>query len=148
MKFLLTKELGRLAKWLRILGFDAVYFSKDNKGALVLSSLRDERIILTRNTRLSPFTGFRSIIIKSDFVKEQLEQVRKELKLKIDKEKVFTRCVECNVDLVSVEKGKIKKDVPEYVFKTQDKFNKCEKCSRVYWQGTHWGNVAEYLEKL
>ncbi|MCM8757470.1 MAG: Mut7-C RNAse domain-containing protein [Candidatus Omnitrophica bacterium] len=146
IKFILTKELGRLAKWLRILGFDTIYFKEENKGLLLLTSLREERIILTRNQRLAKIRGPRIINIKSDNLKGQLREV---LELfKIDEEKMFSRCVICNLELDHIEKEKVKGKVPEYVFQTQNNFYTCKSCGRTYWQGTHWGNVTKILEEI
>jgi hypothetical protein len=148
MKFILTKELGRLAKWLRILGYDACYFKEDNKGLLLIEALRDERIILTRNSRLPQAKGIPMIKIKSDYLKEQIKQVWKDLKLKADEALMFSRCIICNVQLVEIEKEKIKDEVPEYVYNTQKDFITCPKCQRIYWAGTHWGNVTKTLKEI
>ena len=148
MKFLLTRELGRLAKWLRILGFDAEYFSANNFSSLIIQALRDERIILTRNHRLPEARGMRIILIQSETIKEQIAEVLKVLKIKPDSEAMFTRCILCNTELIDIEKEEVKDKVPEYVFKTQEDFITCPKCKRIYWQGTHWGNVIKTLEEI
>lgn len=147
-KFILTKELGRLAKWLRILGYDATYFDSDNISTLIISSLREDRIILTRNSKLVRHKGVRMIMLCGDFLAQQLKQLRTELKLKPQKEAMFSRCVICNELLKEVGKQKVKSKVPAYVFKTQENFLTCPKCQRIYWSGTHWGNVQRYLEEI
>ena len=148
MKFILTKELGKLCKWLRILGFDSVYFKENNKGLLLLEALRQSRIILTRNHNISKERSVKVINIKSQNLKEQLTQLIQELNLNLDKEKMFSRCVICNLELEYIEKEKIKEKVPEYVFSTQNDFYICRGCNRIYWQGTHWGNVSKILEEI
>lgn len=148
MKFILTKELGKLAKWLRILGYDAEYFDKDNPGFLFIRALKDSRIILTRNHRLPKRTALRIVMIESEIVKEQIPEVLNTLKLKVNKDIMFTRCILCNEPLIPVEKESVRNIVPEYVFKTQESFITCPKCNRVYWQGTHWGNAASILEEI
>jgi uncharacterized protein with PIN domain len=148
MKFLLTKELGRLAKWLRILGFDTEYFSQDNLSSLMIQALRDERVILTRNQRLARPTGVKITRIKAEKIKEQIAEVIKELHLQPDSETMFSRCIICNEELIEIEKEKIKDKVPEYVFKTQKDFITCPKCKRIYWQGTHWGNVTQVIKEI
>lgn len=148
MRFLATKELGRLSKWLRILGYDCEYFTEDNMVSLTIKSLQEDRVILTRNTRLSEKAGFRVMHIKSDLVKEQLRQVLDELKLKISDEEMFTRCVICNVLLGDIGKEKAKDKVPPFVYETHEDFVRCVKCGRVYWHGTHWGNVREYVNGI
>lgn len=148
MKLLLTKELGRLAKWLRILGFDAAYFTEDKSGSLIIQALSEERIILTRNQRLPRARGVRIIFIKSEKIKEQIAEALKDLKIKPDAKTMFSRCILCNEQLVALEKEKIKDKVPEYVYNTQNSFITCPKCRRIYWQATHWGNVQKTLGEI
>ena len=148
MKFILTNELGRLAKWLRILGYDAKFYQADNLSTLVITALREERIILTRNSRISRFPGPRIVIIDSDFVDKQLKQAFKRLKITPRPKDMFTRCVICNVQLDEIDKAKVKDRVPKYVFQNQKDFMSCPKCKKVYWQGTHWGNARKYLAKI
>ena len=148
MKFILTKELGRLAKWLRILGFDTVYYNQDNPSSLIIAALRDERIILTRNQRLPQARGLKILLIKNEKIKKQVEEVLKTLKIRPDPEIMFSRCILCNEELADMAKDKVKDKVPEYVFNTQEDFITCPKCQRIYWQGTHWGNVQKTLEEI
>jgi len=148
MKFLLTKELGRLAKWLRILGFDVKYFKEGNVGSLVIEALRDERIILTRNHHLPKSSGVKILILEAERIKEQIPEILKALKLIPAPDKMFTRCTICNEELVDIEKEKVRDRVPDYVYKTQEEFITCPKCKRIYWQGTHWGNVQKMLEEI
>jgi len=148
MKFLITRELGRLAKWLRILGFDAEYFSEDNMSSLIIKALRDERIILTRNQRLPQARGLKIVLIKNEKMKKQVAEVLKTLEIKPDPQMMFSRCILCNAKLEDIAKEKVKDKVPEYVFKTQEDFITCPECKRIYWQGTHWGNVSQIIEEI
>lgn len=148
MKFILTKELGRLAKWLRILGYDTLYFNQDNLSSLIIQALRDNRIILTRNHRLPQSRGVKILVIKAERTKEQMSELLETQKLEVDSDKMFSRCIICNEGLADIDKEKIKDKVPEYVFKTQDNFITCPQCNRIYWQGTHWGNVTKILDEI
>lgn len=148
MKFLATAELGRLCKWLRILGYDCEYVTETNLVALTIKSLQEDRIILTRNIRLGARAGYRVVHIKGDHVKDQLGQVVDVLKIEPRQEAMFTRCIICNLALDSIEKRETQGKVPSFVYETNDKFVKCGKCGRIYWQGTHWGNVREYLDGI
>ena len=145
MKFLLTKELGRLSKWLRILGFDASYFTQDKTSSLIIQALREDRVILTRNHRLPKSCGAKIIIIQTETIREQLAEVLKTLKIEPNSDMMFSRCIICNEELAEVDKPKVQNKVPGYVFETQDRFITCLKCGRIYWQGTHWGNVSKIL---
>ena len=148
MKFILTKELGRLSKWLRILGFDTVYYNQDNLSSLIIHALRDERMILTRNQRLPQGRGLKIVLIKNEKIKKQVAEILQTLKIEPEPEMMFSRCTLCNAELVEIAKEEVKDKVPEYVFKAQEDFITCPQCKRVYWQGTHWGNVRKTLEEI
>lgn len=147
-KFIATVELGRLARWLRILGFDCIFFFREAKKDLVIESLREDRIILTRDSRLSRFSGVRMVHIESDFVEKQLIQVAKELRLKADRKNMFTRCVECNTPIIKEEKKKVKSKVPPYVYENQEEFMRCPNCDKIYWKGTHWNLANKFLDRI
>ena len=148
MQFILTPELGRLAKWLRILGFDAVYLRQINFASLLIQALRDNRIILTRNLHfINKARVVKAVWIKSQGLNRQLKQILKELNIKPEKELMFSRCTICNTKLNKISKQQVRQRVPGYVFKTQDNFFSCHSCQRIYWPGTHWGNVANILKE-
>jgi uncharacterized protein with PIN domain len=125
-----------------------VFYRQNNLSTLVITALRQERIILTRNSGISRFPGPRIVVIKSDFVDQQIKQLLQQLRLKPKAKDMFTRCLICNLQLAAIAKTKVKSRVPEYVYKTQKDFVGCPKCKKVYWQGTHWGNAKKFLSKL
>lgn len=131
---------------MRILGFDASYFTQEKSAGLIIQALREERIILTRNHHLSKSCGAKIILIQTETIREQLAEVLKTLKIEPNSDMMFSRCIICNEELVEIDKRKVQTKVPEYVFQTQDKFIACPKCGRIYWQGTHWGNVSKILK--
>lgn len=88
------------------------------------------------------------LLVKSDYCNEQLKQVVKDLDLKPQADLMFTRCILCNELLSRIEKEKVEDKVPAYVFKTQDNFITCPKCQRIYWQGSHWGNMEDTLKEI
>lgn len=148
MKFLVTKELGKLCKWLRILGFDVEYFKSANISSIIVNALREERVLLTRKTDLGKHPGIRTIIVKSDDFKKQLQQVINTFSLPVKKERVFSRCLVCNEKLDLRPKEKVKHKVPPYIYNKHQKFMQCNKCGRIYWQGTHWQSVNKIIKKL
>jgi uncharacterized protein len=148
-RFLVDFMLGKLCKWLRILGYDAVYSTKNNKLNLILQSLKENRIILTRDNQLSRKRSWKLILITSDEAGEQLKQVIKELGLEISKKGLFTRCSVCNGRIKPVEnKEVIMQQVPEYIYQTHADFSRCEECGKIYWSGTHYGLLVNDLQKL
>jgi len=148
MRFIVTKELGKLARWLRIVGFDARYYTSDNLATLIIEVLREDRIIVTRRKQEIDALGKRTIVVQSNDIEEQLREVIKKLHLSIEEKKLFSRCTVCNTILTRVSKEEIKECVPAYVYATHDAFLQCALCQRVYWQGSHWGNVREVIAKI
>ncbi len=140
--------LGRLAKWLRILGYDALYFTGEKRSDLIIMSLREERVIITRDSHLGKRQGFNRLILDSDIVGRQLKRVIEYFHLSADSKKIFTRCVICNRLLEKIPKEESKEKVPPYVFKHQDKFMNCPSCQKIYWQGSHWEKVNKILGEI
>lgn len=146
-KFIATKELGKLAKWLRILGYDCDYYRKDEVAGAVIEAIREERILLTRKGDYKKYKGIKTLLVSTDHAEEQIEEVFTSLGLEVKEEELFTRCIDCNESLEGVAKGKVKEEVPEYVYKTQKFFKRCPKCDKIFWKGSHWDLVKEWLEK-
>lgn len=147
-KFILTKELGRLSRWLRILGFDSVYFNSPKVSSLKIQALREDRIILTRSHRLKEERRIKTIMLESENLIEQLKQITKQLNLNIETLSMFSRCIVCNRQLEEIKKLDVRDRVPEYVYNIKDEFNICPECRRIYWQGTHWGNVKSLISQI
>jgi len=148
MKFLVDFMLGRLCKWLRLLGYDASYFVSEKKNDLIYQSLKEGRVILTRDHRLSKKKALKLVVINSDLLEEQLKQVFSELNIEADPDEIFTRCLVCNEILLEAQKEKVKDRVPSYVFQTQEEFSYCPSCQRIYWKGTHWDLANQVIEKI
>jgi hypothetical protein len=148
MKFIVTKELGRLARWLRIVGFDTVYYNRDGRGTLIIEALRDDRIIITRTKEKIDDLQKKTIIVTSEDVKYQLNEVIEKARLKIEDMNMFSRCTLCNELLVAAKKEEIKALVPEGVYGQQAEFKKCPACGKVYWQGSHLEKVKKLVESI
>jgi uncharacterized protein len=145
MRFACDVMLGKLAKYLRILGFDATYLGNVN----ILdrySQEEDSRYFLTRRKKALGYE--RTICIKAENVREQLGELKGLIKPFIDPDKVLTRCINCNVPLVDVEKETVEHRIPEFVFHTYNSFKLCPHCERVYWAGTHTEHMTELIEEV
>lgn len=147
-KFLVDFMCGRLARWLRILGYDTEFFKETSRSKILLESLRQQRIVLTRDTKLSDRRAYKVVLIRSDKIREQIKQVIKELNLKIDKRKFFSICSICNKKVQSINKEEVKNLVPLYIYETQDKFYQCPECKRIYWEGTHLELFNREIENI
>ena len=149
MTFVADCMLGRLAKWLRILGFDVLYFSKAEDRELVGIARREGRVLLTRDTGLIEKTAKRPnrLFIRSDDWEGQIVQVLDEYEL-WDKVRANTRCIACNLPLKPLPRERAKNLVTPYVCEHATSFAVCPGCERVFWQGTHYGDMERKIERL
>lgn len=139
--------LGRLAKALRMLGYDVVYRPYIEDSELKLEALRGSRVLLTRDHEVAETClPVRVLLVSDDLVENQLRQVVKEVGLARDG-RSFTRCLVCNDLLVDVERESVRDSVPTYVFRTQERFKRCPACGRVYWEATHVSRAREWLDE-
>lgn len=146
MKFLVDNMLGRLATWLRLLGYDTAYFPHADDPELVRVARAEDRILLTRDVELTRRRGVQSVLIESEQVEAQLQQVFGALDLTA--REAFSRCAECNHRLDIVSRDSVRGSVPPYIFETQERFRRCSRCGRVYWRGTHWARMLAQIEDL
>lgn len=147
VRFIADTMLGRLARWLRLLGYDTLYLGDVEDHVLAKVATAQRRVLLTRDTELAERKGFDKVLICSGNLREQLIQVMEELSLKVEGSP-FSRCLVCNQRLVPVDKQSVRGEVPAYVFATQEEFVRCLGCDKVYWPGTHLDRIREELGKL
>lgn len=147
MRFIVDNMLGKLAKWLRFLGYDTLYPKILNDKQLAQLSQADDRVLLTRDKELASKKNIKVLYIISDELDNQLKQVIKEFDLKYS-DSAFTRCPECNYMLKKIEKTDIEDKLPSGVLENQDMFWVCENCEQYYWQGTHFNKIKDKLENL
>jgi uncharacterized protein with PIN domain len=138
--------LGTLAKWLRILGYDTLYDPALDDHQLVRLARADGRVLLTRDTELARRPGLQSLLVASQDLQSQIRQVLIGLDLKPDWTE--TRCTLCNERLRPIDRASARARVPAYVAETQHAFTTCPACQRVYWRGTHWQHMQEWLSQL
>lgn len=150
-KFVVDVNVGRLAKWLRVMGYDALFPLHAEDNELVRIALREDRIIVTKDSGLTErrlvTTGrLKVVLVRHDDVRGQLRQLIDSLEL--DNQREFSRCILCNEPLIGVPKESVKDQVPPYVFNSQDEFMECPLCARIYWRGTHWANMHRELVQI
>lgn len=143
---LLDAMLGRLARWLRMLGYDAAYLQDTDDLALVRTARAESRLIVTRDQGLASRQGVQAILLHS----QQIEQQLVELTGQIGKPQppAIPRCMLCNIPLEDLPSESARGRVPPYVWRAGYDFTACPRCRRVYWQGTHWQGIRRRLEQI
>jgi uncharacterized protein with PIN domain len=144
--------VGRLARWLRMMGYDSVFFNGDDDSQMVKQALAEGRIILTRDTgmmrRRAISSGrVRTVLIENEEPERQMQQLTSILDLK-RQSRPFTLCLECNQPLEGRSREEAVGRVPPYVYRTQTQYMECPNCHRIYWRGTHWEAMVRKIEKL
>ncbi|MGH7275294.1 MAG: Mut7-C RNAse domain-containing protein [Nitrospiria bacterium] len=147
-RFIADTMLGKLARWLRILGYDTIYFRDIEDHALIQVAVSQHRWLLTRDTLLlKDLRPINCTFVRDDHLRDQLRQVVTELGLAIDR-CFLMRCLECNEELIAITREQAQPLVPEYVYQTQQQFSQCPACRRVYWEGTHYHRICDRLHEL
>ena len=151
-RFLVDQNVGKLTKWLRLLGYDAVFFTGDDDNQMVKQALNENRILITRDTairrRKVALSGQLTVItFETEDAETQMQQLIAGLSL-IEDSQPLSRCLEDNALLHSIDKTDVEKRVPTHTFKTQDEFMECPACGRVYWRGTHWQALERRLNSF
>ena len=137
MRFAADRMLGKLAKWLRLLGFDTLYYNHSSDEEF-LTLAEEGRVLLTRNRTLTKgIDPGRVLLVQDNDPKIQLKEVIRLLGLEPDPDRFFTRCTICNGALEAANPLDVYGRVPDYVWTAHDKFSKCTGCGRIYWPGSH-----------
>lgn len=148
MKFIADAMLGRLAKWLRLLGFDVLYYPVIEDREVIRISREQDRTILTRDTRMLKCRGTRdAVFIRSDHISEQLLEVKDMLAMH-DSDR-GERCIACNGNLHKVsDRSEVQDLVPDYVYHSFESFMRCNVCAKVYWEGSHFKKIRERISEI
>ena len=152
IKFFADNNVGKLAKWLRMMGYDTLFFNGSDDSSMIAIALAEGRVILTRDTqimkrRVVTSGQLKAILIQGDEAEQQMRQVIDSLNLDCQF-RPFTICLECNQPLVPRTREQVKDLVPPYVFQTQVQYVECPTCHRIYWRGTHWQAMTRKLNKF
>lgn len=147
-RFVCDVMLGRLARWLRFLGYDTIYRNDASDEYLVDYAGREGRILLTRDRGMSSSSGKVTILrVRSHSLEEQLREIGVKLDL-TSPPGLFHRCSLCNTLLSEVTGSRLEGRVPEYVRSRHESFFSCPTCGRVYWPGSHRRGMLQTLQAL
>lgn len=139
-RLLCERMLGRLARWLRLLGYDAPLLPEPPR------IIAQDEVLLTRRQRLQGRP--RVVFVAHDRLEDQLRQVIAELSLSPEPRLFFTRCLDCNLPVEPIDRAQAAGLVPDYVLDTAPAFQRCPGCGRVFWPGSHGKRAAILFEKF
>ncbi len=148
-KFLVDTMLGRLAKELRMLGYDTLYYRGKNPHELIELARLQDRILLTRNTKWTPLPKeVRVITIFQDDPVLQLKELLREEMIVLNHRSLFTRCLLCNASLRQMTRENAEGKVPDFIFSQQKEFYQCPQCLKIYWPGSHQERMEKRMRDL
>ena len=146
--FAAENTLGKLSKWLRILGFDTICSSGGQQLDFFLAA-SSERVLLTRTRSMArQIRSDRLLFVRSDEPRQQLMEVIRNLHIQPEDVRPFTRCVDCNHPIEPVEKRLIRNQVPDFVYEVHEQFQRCRQCRKVFWPGSHTTRALEVIRGL
>jgi uncharacterized protein with PIN domain len=147
-KFVLDVHLGKLAKAMRMLGFDTCYQNDLSDKAIAAIAEEENRIVLTRDVGLLKHKAIRrGYWLRSQQPEEQVEEVIRRFRLEKELHP-FTRCLACNSQIVAVAKETVWNRLPPQTKRYFHEFFQCPTCERVYWKGSHFDRMQEYIRKV
>ena len=152
MRFVLDGMLGKLTRWLRMMGHDATYLNDTKDQELVAVALGENRVLLTSDVALYRFAtarGANAYLVKEPIEAERLAGLASRFKLNLSVDAQDSRCPVCGAPLTKALKSEVREKIPAATFNAFDEFWNCSnpECGKVYWQGSHWENINAVLEK-
>ncbi|WP_428610193.1 Mut7-C RNAse domain-containing protein [Sedimenticola sp.] len=147
-RFVLDVHLGRLAAYLRMLGFDTLYRNDYDDPTLAAISIQQQRILLTCDRKLLMRKQItHGYFVRSRQPRQQLLEIISRLDL-YGGLQPFTRCMYCNGKILPVEKGKILDQLLPHTRKQHNHFWNCMECGKIYWKGSHYQHMQQLISRL
>ena len=151
MRFLLDGMLGKLSRWLRMLGCDASYQNERSDNELLSTAKSNSLILLTADEELyrtATFRGIHSCLVRGKTEPERLAELAERFKLKLEIDTTKSRCPACGYPIRETAKESLEKLIPAATFKVYNTFWVCTNpnCAKIYWQGSHWKKIEQTLE--
>ncbi len=151
LKFVADGMLGRLTRWLRMLGHDVKYSTTLGDSQLMAVARREKRVLLTRDLELykqATAKGVEVFYLQGLKGEEKLAEVAKRFNIHMEIDLAFSRCPKCNTKLRKTIKEKVQSKIEEKTLLHYDEFWKCPECGQIYWQGSHWNGIRRTLESV
>jgi uncharacterized protein with PIN domain len=149
VRFIADGMLGKLARWLRMLGQDVEYFNQLEDAELMAKAKKEHRVLLTRDLELYQRATAKNIdafyVGKTEA--EKLAELAKRFGIPLQIDLKLSRCPKCNTQIKETPKDELAGKVKEKTFHYYNEFWECPKCGSIYWQGAHWGRIRATLKE-
>lgn len=150
MRFVTDGMLGKLTRWLRMLGHDVKYSNKLGDKELIRIARMEHRVLLTRDLELyqqAVAHGVQTFYVNGQGEADKLARLAKRFDLKLEMNVEVSRCPKCNTRIKPVLKERVRGRVPENTFARYEYFWECPGCGQIYWRGSHWDRIEETLRR-
>ena len=149
MKFIADGMLGKLTRWLRMLGHNVKYSNKLDDAQLIAIAKKERRILLTRDLELyqqATAKGVQAFYVNGKNEAENLAKIRQKFGISLEVDMKRSRCPKCNAQVKPIPKEKVSGRVEETTYAHYNEFWECPNCGQIYWQGAHWTRIRKTLE--
>ncbi|WP_461865350.1 Mut7-C RNAse domain-containing protein [Thermococcus sp.] len=150
MKLIADMMLGRLARWLRLYGYDTLYGIEEDD-EILRTALEEGRMLLSRDEELvkrAKKLGIRAILIDSNSFEAQIDELKREGFEFAELFPANARCPKCNGLILPVSKDEVRNKVPESIYQKYDEFYICTNCGQIYWPGRQWEEMIRIDRKI
>ena len=150
LKLITDGMLGKLTRWLRILGHDVEYTGSMDDKELMHKAKKEDRVLLTRDVELfkqAIAKGAEAFLIEDPNQTANLASLAKRFKLKLEVNVKISRCPKCNGTIRTVSKTEIADKIPLTTSSNYNEFWQCQQCGQVYWRGAHWNRIEKTLDE-
>ena len=150
MKFVIDGMLGKLARWLRMMGHDVEYSNSLDDSQLLTIAEKQQRILLTRDFELYQHAVAKeadAFHVEGQTEEQRLSELAQRFGISLEIDMATSRCPKCNTQVKPISKEKVAGRVEKNTFEHYTEFWECPKCGQVYWQGAHWTRIRETLKK-
>ncbi|MGQ9551707.1 MAG: Mut7-C RNAse domain-containing protein [Candidatus Bathycorpusculaceae bacterium] len=141
--------LGKLTRWLRMLGQDVVYSSSLDDAQLCSIAKKERRVLITRDLELYQYATAKGIVafyLEGNTEVERLAELARRFDISLEVDLRTSRCPKCNARIRRIKKEDVASRVEKNTFAYYDDFWECSKCGQIYWQGAHWDRIRKTLE--
>jgi len=150
LRFITDGMLGKLTRWLRMLGQDVEYSRSLEDERLIETAKAENRILLTRDLKLYQLArkrGANATLVKGATEAEKLANLARRFNLKLEIDVAISRCPKCNTPIRSISKEKILDRIPHATSTHYNEFWECAGCGQIYWRGSHWKRIERTLKE-